>query len=104
MGSPQRSYRGVGSNMLKRVGFLFFLGSCAFAGGAIGLVVLPRMTPKVFAEAPAAIPSAGAEGQLLRLSERFEAAALKVACGRQHQPSSRPRLESRALMEESGSA
>ena len=38
----------------------------------MGLAVLPRMTPKVFAEGPAALPAAGADGQLIRLSERLE--------------------------------
>src|SRR5262245_43531193 len=62
--------------MFKRVGFLLFLGICAFAGGAVGLAVSPRMTPKGFAESPSAIPSTGSE--LPRLSERFEAAAMRV--------------------------
>jgi S1-C subfamily serine protease len=63
--------------MFKRVGFLVFLGGCAFAGGAVGLVALPRLTPRAHAEAPVPIPPA-ADGLLLRLSERFESAALRV--------------------------
>jgi len=44
--------------MFKRVGFLIFLGGCAFAGGAVGFLILPRLTPRVLAEAPAPLPAA----------------------------------------------
>src|SRR5260370_17180134 len=62
--------------MLKRLGMLFFLGSCAFAGGAGSIALWPRLTYQLTAQTPA--NSAAADAGLTRLSERFEWAANKV--------------------------
>jgi S1-C subfamily serine protease len=56
--------------MLKRVGILVMLGGCAFLGGAVGGVVLPRANP-VTAQPPST-------AELTKLSERFEWASGKV--------------------------
>src|SRR6516162_3908435 len=62
--------------MFKRVGMLAFLGSCAFAGGAGGFVLLPRFTAQLTAQTP--MSPAAADASLTRLSERFEWASNKV--------------------------
>jgi S1-C subfamily serine protease len=62
--------------MFKRVGMLAFLGSCAFAGGAAGFILLPRFTAQLTAQTP--MSPAAADASLTRLSERFEWASNKV--------------------------
>src|SRR5260370_13680601 len=65
-----------GHAMFKRVGMLFFLGICAFAGGAASIALWPRLTSQLTAQTPA--NSAAADAGLTRLSERFQWAANKV--------------------------
>jgi serine protease Do len=60
---------------MKRTLLLCFLGACAFLGGAVGSLWSPRLVGPAVAQEPA--PGA-AHGELLRLSDRFEAVARKV--------------------------
>jgi serine protease Do len=61
--------------MMKRIGMLILLGSCAFSGGLCAVLIGPRATPSLNAQSP---PPAGMEG-MARLSERFEAIAAQVS-------------------------
>lgn len=60
--------------MLKRIGMLALLGTCAFAGGLAAVFLGGRSTPAVIAQSPPP-----AQDTLLRLSERFESVAARVS-------------------------
>src|ERR1051325_6851455 len=61
--------------MLKRIGMLALLGSCAFAGGLAAVLLVPRSTPTAIAQSP---PPA-IFSPLTHLSDRFETIATKVS-------------------------
>lgn len=65
--------------MLKRIGVLVFVGTCAFAGGVFALAVVPRITPTVFAQPTDSLAAASAAGHLTHLSNRFEMVASKCS-------------------------
>src|SRR5262245_11481159 len=61
--------------MLKRIGMLALLASCAFAGGLAAVYLGPRSTPTVIAQSP---PPPVLQS-LTALSQRFEMIATKVS-------------------------
>jgi serine protease Do len=61
--------------MLKRIGMLALLGTCAFAGGLAAVLLAPHSAPIVIAQSPP--PSSF--GPLTHLSDRFETIATKVS-------------------------
>jgi S1-C subfamily serine protease len=64
---------------MKRTLLLTFLGTCAFFGGAVGSVWAPRLAGPVVAQTPSPTGTPAPVPDLLRLSDRFEYVARKVA-------------------------
>jgi serine protease Do len=65
---------------MKRYVLLLFLGCCASVGGALGVVVAPRLLTPANAQTPfAAPPLAPAAGDVSKLGERFEVIARRLA-------------------------
>src|SRR5438132_1278208 len=65
---------------MKRVTLMCFVGACAFFGGAATVTLPPRLgTPVAAQSQPSAGAAAAAAGDVLSISERFEAIAMKVA-------------------------
>lgn len=63
---------------MKRFALLFFLGGCAFAGGTVGVVFVPRAASQAAAQAHPLATLTG-DAELLKLQGRFEAVAQRVA-------------------------
>jgi serine protease Do len=64
---------------MKRIAVMFFVGGCAFFGGAAVVTIPPRLGTPVAAQSPvpqAVLPAPAGDG--LQVSERFEAIAQKV--------------------------
>jgi S1-C subfamily serine protease len=64
---------------MKRVLLVAFLGSCAFFGGGVAATIFPRLLPTVTAQSPAPGGSTSPSSDLVRLSDRFELVARRVA-------------------------
>jgi serine protease Do len=63
---------------MKRLVPWCFLGVCTFLGGMVGVTLGPRLVPPALAQPPApAVPPGGPD--VLKLGERFEAVARKLA-------------------------
>jgi serine protease Do len=76
---PQTAFLSVGTTMMKRIFPWCFLGVCAFVGGLVGVSLGPRIVQPVFAQSSSlsAVPSGGNE--VLKLGDRFEQVARKLA-------------------------
>ncbi len=64
---------------MKRFLPWFFLGACAFLGGAAGVAITPRLVTPVLAQQPGVTAAPSGGGEVLRLGERFEQVARKVS-------------------------
>lgn len=65
---------------MKRIALILFLGSCAFLGSLVAVIVAPRLESPAAAQPRAATSlSAPAATDLIRLSDRFEDVARRVA-------------------------
>src|SRR5690349_19200396 len=62
---------------MRRVAMMFFVGGCAFFGGAAVVTVPARLGTPVAAQPQTPAPAPAGDGQAI--SERFEAVAQKVA-------------------------
>jgi S1-C subfamily serine protease len=89
---------------MKRAVFVLFLGGCAFLGGGVAVTILPPLGSSATAQ-PASSGDAPA-GDLLQLSDRFEAVARRVTPAVVYveaSKSAKPSVNKSGAVEESGS-
>lgn len=95
---------------MNRVTLVLFLGGCAFAGGAFGLLVSPKLAPRAAAQSSNFSPvyQASTGSEVHQLGNRFEEVALRIAPAvvavEASKPSAPPSASGRGrTLEESGS-
>jgi len=64
---------------MKRIGMILLIGSCAFGGGSAAVLVGPRWQSPAQAQTTLSHPSLSPPGDLVRVSDRFEAVARLVS-------------------------